>query len=350
MGLKQPNSLAKRTNLRRELISIVVLIILLVTPKVLASVEALESTPSEATSQVVVEGFTALNDLRSKLQWGGVVLEEEVKKGSSSVSFVVNALNIRSPLNLSVEPDGLCMELMPTALGYSIKKLSLGSNIRIEKALKVTIKETLTLVNLTAYIKPQKAIGEVSVDGRDTPYYIADVENATLVTLPSPLIIDLGRTLNISVEGEDFRVNITVRKGLGERAIDVTAEAVGNVSEVSVRASSAMAVVLQEINIPLQEMIVNEVLKDYGPLHILFSKESVRALSVGEKGSPMQLEQKSESLTPHLLIITRYRWAVLLIALIALCMAIIVGARLLAALALVLFITYFVLTWLGGTI
>jgi hypothetical protein len=310
--------------------------------------EALEPTPSGATSQVAVEGFTALNDLRARLQWGGVVLEEEVKKGSSSVKFVVNALNIRSALNISIEPDGLSMELIPTAMGYSPKKLSIGSNVRVEGALKVAIKETLTVMNLVTFVAPPKAVNRVLINGRDVPF-IADAKNTTSVALPSSLIVDIGRPVNITIEGEGFTVSITARKGLGERAIDVTAEAEGNVSEVSVRASSARVVAVQEIYVPLQSLNVTNVLEDYGPLHVLFSKE--KAPSVEEETElSMQSKQKAgeKPLTLSLLAITRYKWALLLTALIALCTAIMVGRRSLAVFALILFIAYFALAWLGG--
>jgi hypothetical protein len=344
---KRKRKFSKRLAMRRLILGLMIILTLISIQVQVKAAEVLGPVSSEG-SQVTFEGFTALNDLKARLQWGGVVLEEEVKKGSSGVKFVAYASNIRSSLNISIEPDGLSMELIPTAMGYSPKKLSIGSNVRVEGALKVAIQETLTVMNLTTFVIPPKAVTRVLINEKDVPFVTETKKEATIVTLPSSLIVDIGRPVNVTIEGEDFIVNIMARKGLGEKTIDVTAEANGNVSEVSVRASSAKVGAVQEIYVPLQLLNVTNVLEDYGPLRVLFSKEEHAPVieKEGKAISSTQLQQAPYAQT--LLVLARYKWTILLMALVVLCTAVLASNKTLAVLALILFIAYFALAWLGG--
>jgi len=324
---------------------VLLLLLLILTSSISHEVEAIESS-ADMMSQISVEGFTAINDLVAKLVWGNVTQTKEIKHGDDHVEFIISASNIRSNISISFQPDGFFIELIPTAMGYAPRKLSIGSNIKVNQALKIMIRETLTIINLTTFITPPKNINTVMVNGHDVPFITSSTSNTTAVTLPSSIIVDFQAPVNITIKGYDFIANITAIKGLEESVIYIKSIVVGNVSNVSVRIRSAKVLALQKVEIPLEFLNVTNVLQDYGVMKVVVSRENNRTTTLLATNATTTLLTKHQQEQP-MLIIMRYKWIILMSALAMLSIAIASEKRSLAVIALFLFIAYFALIWLG---
>jgi hypothetical protein len=292
------------------------------------------------SSSVVLEGFRAITDLTARLTWGELSLEERVMNGTMKVIFVVDAVNVRRQLNISLEPDGLFIELLPTPMGYTAKTIHIGSHVVIDKALEMKIQEVLTIITLEVKISPKVDVESLEINGEAASFLIEDVGNATIVKLPTSLIVDLDRSVYVVAQGKDFSVNLTIRQGLMEKAVDITAEAYGNVTELYVKASPFKVLATQYIEIPVNCLNVTGTIENFKTLEVIFRR--------GEEN--IQKQQQQEEVTQPSLTesLVKYKSLILLIALTSLCFAMILGTRALSALSLILFILYFMLAWGWG--
>jgi hypothetical protein len=315
------------------------------------SIASTEPAMGLKNSEVIVEGFVALANLTCRLTWGRLVLEEEVKSGSNRATFTIDAINVREALNISLEPDGLLLELVPTPMGYATKTIHIGRNIVVEKALRLKIKETLTVIDLEIYASPSVEVETVSVNGQSTTFLVED-GNTTTIRLPTWLIVDLERPVDVVVEGQGLWINLTVRRGLEtNKVVDVIAEASGNFSKVYVRAFPSKVLAVQEVEIPIRGINVTDTVEVYETLMVEISRGEPSSLERQEQGQRQaETTQPEQPLTEVLSILLKHKWVILLAALASLCFAILVGKRAIAALSLVLFIAYFLLAWGSGAL
>jgi hypothetical protein len=310
-------------------------------------------------SQILVEGFTALQDLTLDLKWGNYNLTQSVPKSSTNISLSLNEANIREPIVLTLSPDALLVELTPSPTGYEVRRAFFGSNIKLEKVLKIAIKELLTTVNLTLEILPTKRVTSFSINGRVMQYQLVNqslnYEN---------LIVDFQRPLNVSAVGDDFSMTLIIRRGLSsDQAIDVWCEATGNVSNVKVRATPAKILGLQFVEIPLETLNITRTLETFEDLNVIFLRGSSEKFEKQKEEKPQEAQptgvgasqplssnQTINPLSSTLLnAIARYKFLILVAAFLLLFVAVVSGKlRSLGALALLMFLAYFGLMILGG--
>jgi hypothetical protein len=313
------------------------------------SVASTEPAVGLKNSEVIVEGFVALANLTCRLTWSRLVLEEEVKSGSNRATFTIDAINVREALNISLEPDGLLLELVPTPMGYVAKTIHIGRNIVIEKALRLKIKETLTVIDLEIYASPSMEVETVLINGQSTTFLVED-GNTTTIRLPR-LIIDLERPVNVVVQGQGLWINLTVRRGLEtNKVVDVIAEASGNFSKVYIKTFPSKVLAVQEVEIPIRGINVTDTVEVYETLMVEISREPSSLESQEQGQSRTETAQPEQPLTEVLSILLKHKWTILLAALASLCLAILLGKRAIAALSLALFIVYFLLAWGSGVL
>jgi hypothetical protein len=312
-------------------------------------------TDTTTTSSVRVEGFLALEDLRATLTWGNVTLEKVVERGSTSIGFEIPRPNMRSRIVLEVEPNGLELTLAPTATGYSLLKVSLGNGLKVE-TLRILVQEVLIVLDLEINVTPVRAIHKLVVDNESIAFSVETKDSWALIRPSSFLIIDPQKTVTMTVEGESFTTILTIRRGLSESDVNVSAEAMGDVKEVVIKTRAAKVLALQEITCPLKLVNVTRSLKDYGPIMVVFAKEETLKIE-GGKGSesptsnqPFSQGGQPGGSSPLLNLATLMRWKALALACgtLALCLAVALGKKWLAILALILLGAYFALTFLGG--
>jgi hypothetical protein len=334
-------------------VAIIVILAILMTP---LATHVLAQTDDSTTSSIEVGGFFALEDLKATLTWGNTTLEKTIARGSTSVKFEILKPNIRSQMTLKVEPNGLELVLAPTATGYSLLKVSLGNGLKVE-TLRVLVQEVLIVLDLEINVTPVRAIHKLVVDNESIAFSVETKDSWALIRPSSFLIVDSQKTVAMTIEGENFTTILTIRRGLSESDIDVLAEAMGSVKEVIVKTRAAKVLALQEITCPLKLVNITRSLKDYGPIKVVFAKEETLKIE-GGKGSesptsnqPSSQEGQPGGSSPLIKgLATLMRWKALALACgtLALCLAVALGKKWLAMLALILLGAYFALTFLGG--
>jgi hypothetical protein len=317
----------------------------------LIALQPVESKGEDTSySQILVEGFTALQDLTLDLKWGLHNLTQSVPKSSTNISLSLNEANIREPIVLTLSPDALLVELTPSPTGYEVRRAFFGSNIKVGKVLKIAIKELLTTVNLTLEILPTKRITALSINGRVMQYQLVNqslnYEN---------LIVDFQRPLNVSAVGDDFSLTLIIRRGLSsDQAIDVWCEATGNASTVKVRATPAKILGLELVQIPLETLNITRTLETFEDLNVIFLRGSSEKFEKQKEEKPQEAQPTgvgaSQPLSSTLFnAIARYKFLILVAAFLLLFVAVVSGKlRSLGALALLVFLLYFGLMILGG--
>jgi hypothetical protein len=314
----------------------------------------LDVTPTlyaQQSSHISIEGFEAVCDLTAKASWGNYTTSRQILRGSTNASLEFNVASVRERLNVSIEPDGLFVELAPTPFGYEVQRLSLGHNLKVKEKLKITVKEILTVLDLIIKI-PSQGLDSLSVNGKDAVF----VEEDGVVRLLTPLVIDAHCPINVIAKGKELYVNITLKRTWEPKVIDLTSNVTATSSvQVSVRPSVVSAV--EEVIVPITSLNATKTLEAYEPVQVVVERGKEEKLETKREGtnlstiqetppeSSIQTQQPIETLLGYLL---AFKTLILLAAFASLCFAVISGKPYLGVFSLILFVLYFVLLWYGG--
>jgi hypothetical protein len=166
--------------------------------------------------------------------------------------------------------------------------------------------------------------------------------------LPSRLVVDLGRSVEVIIQGDEFSAFINIRRP-SEDIINVDSSVSGNASGVFAIVSPAKVLATQEINIPLELLNIENVIEDYKPIVISIYRGAAKpdgGLVEPQPTPPVELPLVKRLLN----ILIEYKSLILLIGLILLVIGFIIGKRqaLIALIALMCFVTYILASWWGG--
>jgi hypothetical protein len=309
-----------------------------------------QQTPAPSVSTVTLEGFQAINRLRARVEWGRFVAETEVEPGLTSVSFNISEANVRSPLSISLEPEGLTARLEPTAFGYELKAFSIGRSITVLQCLRIVVKELVMIVDVEISIKPSVRIGDVLVNGKSAVFLLEEQGSALRLKLLK-LIVDLMKPLEISVTGNELSARAIIKRTTEEGVIDVNGEFLGNISAFNVKVLPSRVLASQVVEIPIKLLNVSEVVERYSEIVVDIHRGN--ATTVQED----QYKKTVEPKTPETLLtqlqqlmefLATYRPLIFMSAVVLLVVAFVLGKRLLALASLLVFALYFLSSWWGG--